>query len=95
MNEEVVNAPVTKNPYLGTTGTDNITHFKGTVVGFSQYITGCDQYLLVPTCKEGEESTRPQGEWFDSNRLTFTKSVEEVEIDTTVDKGADIAAPKC
>ena len=41
---------------LGRQGKDKITGFKGTIIGYVQYSTGCNQYLLVPKCKKGEEN---------------------------------------
>ena len=54
------------NPLLGCHGKDKITKFEGVITGFAQYITGCDQYLVQPECKDG---AHVEGRWFDDNRL--------------------------
>ena len=59
---------------LGKVGKDRITGFTGIIVGYVQYLTGCNQYLLVPKCKKGEEHTKPQGEWVDDSRVDILKN---------------------
>jgi len=57
------------NSNLGAVATDSITGFKGSVVGFCQYVTGCDQYLVLPKC--GKDGAYPKGQWIDVTRLSF------------------------
>lgn len=57
------------NENLGKTATDSITGFKGTVVGFCKYVTGCDLYLVLPKC--GKDGSYPKGQWIDVTRLKF------------------------
>jgi len=53
---------------------DQVTGFSGHVLGRSQWITGCNQYLVVP--KLGKDGKYPNGQWFDENRLApFGKNV--------------------
>jgi hypothetical protein len=80
-----------KNQNLGKHATDKVTGFSGVVVGFCQYLTGCDQYLLAP---KTEDSTKmPESHWFDSNRIHFGKAVV-VCVDTTQERGPDKPAPR-
>lgn len=51
---------------LGATVKDKITEFEGLVTGKCSYITGCDQFLVQPKCKEGAWI---EAKWFDENRL--------------------------
>lgn len=40
---------------LGDTLQDKISKFKGIVVGRTDFITGCNRYLLQPKCKNSNE----------------------------------------
>jgi hypothetical protein len=53
---------------LGMKGRDKLTGFEGVCLGVAQYLTGCDQILLVPD-HTGEHGKRPDGEWFDDMRI--------------------------
>lgn len=69
---------------------DKITNFEGVVAGFCSYITGCNQFLIIPKCKDNE---RTDGDWFDEGRLKIIKkelSKKDVEGKTN---GCDMAAP--
>ena len=57
---------------LGEKYRDKITGFSGTCTGLSQYISGCDQALLVPPVKD--DGTYIAGNWFDDDRLVEAKS---------------------
>lgn len=46
---------------------DKITGFQGTVTGRADYLTGCNQYLIVPKVKKDGEWK--DGRWFDEQRL--------------------------
>lgn len=46
---------------------DIITGLQGTITGTCYYITGCNQYLIVPECADGR--TKSEGVWFDEQRL--------------------------
>lgn len=87
MNDEIL---------MGHVGTDAITGFKGTVTAICKYITGCDRYLLTPSCKLNEEHTAVTSNWFDANRVSVSKTdvCKVIPTGTGVnDNGADIAAP--
>lgn len=47
---------------LGLKARDKITGFEGVITGRAQYLTGCDQYVLVPPVKDGQVQ---KSEWFD------------------------------
>jgi len=83
---------------LGKNATDRITGFTGTLCGYAKYLTGCDQYLVIP--KTDDTTKYPEGQWLDENRLiVFDElSSEEKEIieriDSKNDPGACGVAPK-
>lgn len=76
---------------LGKKAKDKITGFAGTVTGTAQYLTGCDQCLVLP--ETADPNKYPEGQWLDINRLEFG-SEDVLEIDTSKDKGADMAPPR-
>ena len=51
---------------LGLEGKDKVTGFKGIITGRSQFLTGCDQYNLVPKVQDGK--LEPV-QWFDEGRI--------------------------
>lgn len=53
---------------------DIVTGFAGTIAGTAYYLTGCNQYLLLP--KAVKPHKKPAGHWFDEDRLEIIK--EEV-----------------
>ena len=77
---------------LGTEVKDKITGFKGIVTGRCEYLTGCTQCLIIPT-KLTKEGKRPEGEWFDEQRLIIT-SKKIITTDNTKTPGCDASAPK-
>lgn len=85
---------------LGDLAQDVITGFRGIVTGHSDYLTGCDQFLLQPQIPHDSDTTKfPDGRWFDENRLRVLEkhSVSEWRTDgaraAEADGGADIPAP--
>lgn len=76
---------------LGQQVKDKITGFKGTVTGLCQYLSGCNQALVVP--KASKDGTFKDGHWFDEQRLTVTSKVV-VKLDNGRTPGCDKAAPK-
>jgi len=75
---------------LGKKGTDIITGFTGTVVGYVEYLTGCNQYLIVPECRKGETNKKPSGEWIDDNRIKIEKG-KTIDLFRTNSTGSDIS----
>lgn len=53
---------------LGQKAEDKITGFYGTITGRAQYLTGCDQYCLVPPIRQGINEVQ-KCEWFDEGRI--------------------------
>lgn len=74
----------------GETAKDKITGFKGIITGHSDYLTGCDVYLLVPKSKDGKKS---DGVWFDEDRLERIKVKKLVLIINKLKMGKDMEAP--
>ena len=75
---------------LGSKVEDSLTGFSGVVIGIVTYLTGCDQYLVLPRAKDTH--TLPSGEWLDSNRCVLLKDTT-VTLDTAKEKGACKMAP--
>ena len=55
---------------LGQEGRDKITGFEGTITGMARYLTGCDQYCLVPKAENGNKIL--EGQYFDEGRIEVT-----------------------
>ena len=75
---------------LGTVYEDGITGFKGTATGKVEYLSGCNQVLLVP--RVGGDNKRIPGEWFDIQRLIVFEP-EAVKLDNSKMPGPDAPAP--
>jgi hypothetical protein len=69
---------------------ETVTGFTGTITGTSFYLTGCNQYLVVPKCKD--EFTKAEGIWYDEGRLELVteQKVTEEQVKAK-DNGCDIA----
>lgn len=76
---------------LGVTVTDKITGFTGVVTGFVQYISGCNQALVVP--RVGADGKAGDPNWFDVQRLTIDTGTPAVVLDNGDTPGCDAAAP--
>lgn len=55
--------------HFGRTGEDVVTGYRGVITGYAEYMTGCEQVLLIPRCDPEKETERPEGEWFDTGRI--------------------------
>lgn len=75
---------------LGRTVVDQITGFRGVVTGEVKYVTGCNQVLVTPRCKE--DGTAQDARWFDVDRVTVDVDVAPVVIRVTA-SGPDLPAP--
>jgi hypothetical protein len=60
------------NKTLGYLVSDRITGFTGIAIGHVEYLTGCNQTLVVP--RVGGDGAIRAGEWFDDQRLQFSAS---------------------
>ena len=58
---------------LGDKAKDRISGFEGIVIGKAEYLYGCRQVLVAPT-KLTKDGKRPDGEWFDEERLEVVKA---------------------
>jgi hypothetical protein len=72
---------------------EKITGFTGIITGTAFYITGCNQYLVIPKSPKPHES--PDGVWYDEERLDLIRK-QDVNLKDTPRKkenGPDIPAP--
>jgi len=81
---------------LGIKVKDVVTGFKGILMARAEYLTGCNQYLVLPTPKSSK-TIYPDSQWFDEGRLRKTKKdqifkPEDVAVDN--DPGCDLKLPK-
>jgi len=51
---------------LGAKVKDNVTGFKGIIVGRCEYLTGCRQYLVAAKCEKNKQADVA---WYDEDRL--------------------------
>ena len=75
----------------GETVRDIITGFQGVITGHSDYLTGCDIYLLQPKAKS--KSEKAEGKWFDEDRLEKVKAKKVVLKINKEKPGKDMEAP--
>lgn len=61
---------------LGQRGRDKITELEGIIIGRCQYLTGCDQYGIVPPSKDGVVK---DAQWFDEARIEIIGSGVSIE----------------
>lgn len=52
---------------LGWTVRDRVTGFQGVAMGYVQYLSGCNQVLVVP--RVDKDGKIQPGEWLDEQRL--------------------------
>lgn len=76
---------------LGARYRDRITGFTGIATGIVRYISGCNQVLLVPAAKDGNELKT--GEWFDVQRAEELEG-DVIVLDNSLTPGCDQPAPK-
>lgn len=75
---------------LGMKARDKITGFQGVVTGHCEYISGCNQALLVPPVDE--KGAHRDAQWFDVQRLDQVGS-DVVRLDNGATPGCDKPAP--
>lgn len=77
---------------LGQKGRDKVTGFEGIITGRCQYLTGCDQYNLIPPAKDGKIEN---AQWFDEGRIEII-GAGITAADVTADKngGPNRDAPR-
>jgi len=76
---------------LGILAKDKVSGFVGIITGKANYITGCEQYLLVP--KASESNDYKTGQWFDKGRLDYISEGVTAEDVNASDDGCDLQAP--
>lgn len=74
---------------MGILAKDVITGFKGTVIGRCEYISGCNQVLLAPYCKD--DGTKIDSEWFDEQRIEQIGDRLAITLDNGATPGFDKA----
>ena len=78
---------------LGSQAQDKITGFKGIVIGYVIYVTGCNQYCIKP--KVDKEGKIQEGEWFDEGTVELIgKGILEKEVKGETKGGPQSDAPK-
>jgi hypothetical protein len=77
---------------LGTKAKDVITGFTGIITGHCTYISGCSQFLLQPAM--GKDGKRPDGEWFDEQRVVAVAGSKKIVLDNDRTPGPDKPAPR-
>ena len=76
---------------LGMKVKDKITEFEGVATGLVQYITGCNQVLIVPGLND--KGQPGESHWFDEQRCV-QQGDEIVALENVETPGPDKAAPK-
>lgn len=76
---------------LGSKVKDSITGFKGIVTGYVQYLTGCNQALVMPPC--GKDGSSKDGVWIDEQRLVVDKKAKPIKLDNSKSTGFDTPPP--
>ena len=71
---------------LGARAKDQITGFTGVVTGMCQYISGCNQVLLIPPVKADGDLI--SGQWFDVQRVAVLEG-ERVVLNNGGTPGPD------
>ena len=64
--------------YMGSTGTDTVTGFKGIMLAYTVHLTGCDQVYLKP--KVDKDGKSVEGIWVDITRVKWDESVPKVVL---------------
>lgn len=76
--------------FLGAKVRDGITGFEGVVTGYVQYLTGCNQVLVMGRSVEGKPA---DAVWFDEQRVTVDADAGHVVLDNSKTPGFDAPAP--
>ena len=74
---------------FGLPGKDIFTGFKGTIIGYVQHITGCNQYLLTP--KTSKDNIKGNAHWIDEDRISISYKAKRVTLLTQENLGCDIS----
>jgi hypothetical protein len=78
---------------IGKKAKDKVTGFEGIIIGRIEYLTGCDQYGLVPEYKGSGEL--PKSEWFDVGRLEIIgDGITATQVQSAKPGGPNRDAPR-
>lgn len=77
---------------LGVTYRDKVTGFKGVCTGQVRYLSGCNQALITPHCRD--DGSYVEAQWFDEQRLDEVEGVDRIFLDNGNTPGFDTQAPK-
>jgi len=75
----------------GLTVKDRITGFSGVVTGIVEYLTGCNQALVVPPMDKNGKI--PESIWFDVQRLEVLDK-PQIILENGTTPGCDKAPPR-
>lgn len=80
---------------LGQTARDIITGYCGVITQHTRFLTGCDQYCLMPR-ELDKDGKRQIGEYFDESRIELVAGVAPVILDRPPKSkpGADESPPR-
>lgn len=90
LRENPPEAMVEKPFEFGSTVRDRITLFSGYVVGYCEYISGCNQILVQPGCKDNGDFV--ESRWMDVDRLERLP-ITPIQLNVTA-AGFDKPAPR-
>lgn len=76
---------------LGCRAKDRISGFTGRVTGIANYLTGCNQVLIVPE-KLKDDGSIVDAHWYDIQRCERI-GADVLVLDNGATPGADIPAP--
>ena len=70
---------------------DRVTGFEGIITGHSDYMNGCDHYLVQPPVTK--EGAFQEAKWFDEADLQLVEEPKVVKTETTRTGGPLLNAP--
>lgn len=60
---------------------DVITGFEGVAIGFTEYLSGCNQVLLAP--QVGDDGAKKESHWFDIQRIKTAGDATLITLDNS------------
>lgn len=76
----------TQKAQLGDIVKDKFTGFEGTAMGRCEYLTGCEQILVVPLSLDEKGNPR-ENKWFDIDRLEVVEAGKFAKHEITSNGG--------
>lgn len=78
--------------FFGCVGQDRITGFRGVIMGYCRYMTGCNQVYLAATANGNGQIAG--GGWFDEQRIVVDHAADRITLPTRPENpGADFDPP--